>query len=64
MLLCLQAAYRDNTLGLPKYCLSENIRLINRQVLYGYLKRHFVPERMVLAGVGIEHEALVEVAQK
>lgn len=56
----LQAAYRDNTLGLPKICPPENITKINRDVLLTFMKNHFTPERMVIAGVGIEHQELVE----
>ncbi|KAG8184572.1 hypothetical protein JTE90_007688 [Oedothorax gibbosus] len=58
------AAYHSNTLGLPKLCPPENILKIDRSVLYTYLKNHFTPSRMVVAGVGIEHDALVEACQK
>ncbi|KAB7497671.1 Mitochondrial-processing peptidase subunit alpha [Armadillidium nasatum] len=58
------AAYRDNTLGLPKICPAENIMTIDRDTLFTYLKNHHTPERMVLAGVGVSHERLVEYAQK
>lgn len=47
------AAYRDNTLGLPKLCPSENLSLIDRNVLMNYLKYHHTPQRMVIAGVGV-----------
>lgn len=33
-------------------------------VLHSYLRNYYCPERMVLAGVGIEHEQLVECARK
>ncbi|RXG60105.1 Mitochondrial-processing peptidase subunit alpha [Armadillidium vulgare] len=59
-----EAAYRDNTLGLPKICPAENIMTIDRDTLFTYLKNHHTPERMVLAGVGVSHERLVEYAQK
>lgn len=59
-----QAAYRDNTLGLPKLCPPENVLLIDQHILYTYLKNHFTPSRMVVAGVGVEHEALLEACQK
>ncbi|XP_012288110.1 mitochondrial-processing peptidase subunit alpha [Orussus abietinus] len=58
------AAYRDNTLGLPKICPSENIENINRQILFTYLKNYYTPARMVVAGVGVHHKDLVEAAQK
>lgn len=47
------AAYRDNTLGLPKLCPPQNLDNINRNVLMNYLKYHHSPERMVIAGVGV-----------
>ena len=64
MLSWLQAAYRGNTIGLPKFCPHENIPLINKNTLFNYLLHHHTPERTVLAGVGMEHGKLVEQAQK
>lgn len=58
------AAYRDNTLGLPKLCPKTNSEKIDRNMLLTYLKHHHTPSRMVVAGVGVEHDALVEYVQK
>uniref|UniRef100_A0A6M2DEP9 Mitochondrial-processing peptidase subunit alpha n=1 Tax=Xenopsylla cheopis TaxID=163159 RepID=A0A6M2DEP9_XENCH len=58
------AAYRDNTLGLPKLCPPQNAELLNRNVLLTYLKQHHTPKRMVVAGVGVPHETLVEMVNK
>ncbi|KAL1131730.1 hypothetical protein AAG570_011343, partial [Ranatra chinensis] len=58
------AAYRNNTLGLPKICPEENLRKIDRNIIISYLKNHYTPERMVVAGVGIEHDELVRSVQK
>ncbi|KAF5301161.1 hypothetical protein FQA39_LY10839 [Lamprigera yunnana] len=58
------AAYRDNTLGLPKLCPHTNLEKINRQMLFNYLHTYHSPERIVVAGVGVEHARLVESAQK
>lgn len=58
------AAYRGNTLGLPKICPVENIGLISRKTLYTYLSAYHRPERMVVAGVGVDHDTLVESVQK
>ncbi|XP_034650485.1 mitochondrial-processing peptidase subunit alpha [Drosophila subobscura] len=54
------AAYRDNTLGLPKLCPPETLESIDRAVLMNYLKHHHSPSRMVIAGVGVDHDELVE----
>merc|ERR1719507_1872233 len=53
-----------NTLGLPKICPEENVGKISRQTLYTYLKAFHRPERMVVAGVGVDHDTLVEAAQR
>ncbi|XP_012231557.1 mitochondrial-processing peptidase subunit alpha isoform X2 [Linepithema humile] len=58
------AAYKLNTLGLPKICPQENIEKIDRKVLHTYLKYHYVPDRMVVAGVGVEHDDLVQAVTK
>ncbi|PVD22261.1 hypothetical protein C0Q70_18069 [Pomacea canaliculata] len=58
------AAYRDNTLGLPKICPEENIPLISREILYSYMQSVHTPDRMVVAGVGMEHEELLKSCQK
>lgn len=58
------AAYRDNTLGLPKICPEGNVDKIDRKILFTYLKNHYTPNRMVIAGVGVEHDFLVEAVQK
>ncbi|CAG9772471.1 unnamed protein product [Ceutorhynchus assimilis] len=58
------AAYRDNTLGLPKLCPPQNLDKIDREMLFLYLSQHYTPKRMVVAGVGVEHERLVEAVQK
>ena len=47
------AAYRDNTLGLPKICPQENIEKIDRNTLYTYLSSYHKPDRIVVAGMHI-----------
>ncbi|TNM89315.1 hypothetical protein fugu_003549 [Takifugu bimaculatus] len=58
------AAYRGNTVGLPRFCPVNNIDKIDKGVLHSYLQNYYSPKRMVLAGVGIEHEQLVDCARK
>lgn len=57
------AAYRDNTLGLPKICPKENIDRIDTKSMYSFMKNFHDPSRMVLCGVGMEHDTLVEMAR-
>lgn len=61
--LTFQAAYRDNTLGLPKICPKENIDKIDTKSMYSFMKNFHDPSRMVLCGVGMEHDTLVEMAR-
>ncbi|CAG9110602.1 unnamed protein product [Plutella xylostella] len=58
------AAYRGNTLGLPKICPHENVNKIDRGVILNYLQNHYTPDRMVVAAVGVEHKPFVEFVQK
>lgn len=51
-------------MGLPRFCPVDNVDKIDKTVLHSYLRSYYCPERMVLAGVGIEHEQLVECARK
>ncbi|WAR30713.1 MPPA-like protein [Mya arenaria] len=59
-----QAAYRNNSLGLPKICPVENLGLITPQTLYTFMNGFYDPKRMVIAAVGIEHESLLEMVQR
>ncbi|KPP61235.1 mitochondrial-processing peptidase subunit alpha-like, partial [Scleropages formosus] len=58
------AAFRGNTVGLPRFCPPQNLEKVDRTLLHTYLRSYYCPERMVLAGVGIEHEQLVACARK
>lgn len=58
------AAYRDNTLGLPKLCPPTNAPVIDRNMLLTYLKHHHTPQRMVVAGVGVNHDEFVKSVEK
>lgn len=58
------AAYRDNTLGLPKLCPPHNLDKIDRDVLMSYLRLHHNPERMVVAGCGVDHDEFVRHVEK
>lgn len=58
------AAYKDNTLGLPKLCPANNTTQVDRNVLLSYLKLHHTPNRMVVAGVGVDHDEFVRHVEK
>ena len=57
-----QAAYRDNTLGLPNLCPEENIPKITSSELRTFLASHYLPSRMVLTGVNVDHRQLLKLA--
>ncbi|XP_053208236.1 mitochondrial-processing peptidase subunit alpha-like [Panonychus citri] len=59
-----KAAFSANTLGLPRLCPQENISKINRDVLMSYIKTYHTPDRIVLAGVGVDHDRFVDLANK
>jgi len=58
------AAYRGNTLGLPRVCAEESIAIMTRELLYKYLQERHTPKNMVVAGVGMDHDSLVSLTQK
>lgn len=57
-------AYGGKTLGNPLLCPPERIDVIGESVLRGCMKDWYRPERMVIAGAGMRHEELVELADK
>ncbi len=60
-----KAAYWNNTLGLPKLCPDENVNgAVSQSVLMNYLSHYHTPQRMVLAGVGVDHDELVNYAEE
>ena len=71
----LQAAYRDNTFGLPRmlidYCADDaditkgtGYEQITPGDIKQFIASHYTPDRMMLAGVGVDHEQFVELAEK
>ncbi|VDM48713.1 unnamed protein product [Toxocara canis] len=59
-----EAAFNGNTLGFSKYCPSQNVDKIQREHLFTYMKQYHSPDRMVVAGVGVDHEVLVDAARE
>ena len=42
---------------------ATNIQSMTRATLMNYLSNYHSPERMVIAGVGVDHDELVEITQ-
>lgn len=57
-------AYQGETLGNSLFCPEERIDSIDTKLLLDTKKDWYRPERMVIAGSGIDHQELVELAEK
>ena len=60
----LQVAYKDNTLGMPSALPLEQAGVLGEKELRGYLSDWFRPERMVVTGLGMPHEELVDLVEE
>lgn len=59
------AAYgRDSPLGRPLQCPLDKIDALSLDTMREFRSKYFVAENMVLAGSGVEHDALVKYADK
>lgn len=59
-----EVAYDLKTLGNPLLCPEERVDLIDEKTLRGFMNEWYRPERIVIAGAGMAHEELVELADK
>lgn len=59
-----EVAYNGKGLGNPVLCPDHRIDLIDEPLLRAFMHQWYRPERMVLAGAGVPHEELVELAHK
>ena len=57
-------AYNGETLGNPLFCPEERIESIDTKLLLDTKEGWYRPEKMVLAGSGIDHQELVELAER
>ena len=57
-------AFKDNTLGMPLLCPESQLDVLGEKEVRGFMRDWFKPERMVIAGVGMQHEELVDLAHK
>jgi processing peptidase subunit alpha len=55
-----EAAYNYSGLGLPLYAPVSNLERFTPDVLASYQAAFFTPKRLVVSGVGVEHQKLVE----
>ncbi|KAH9849245.1 LuxS/MPP-like metallohydrolase [Lenzites betulinus] len=57
-------AYDGKSLGNPLLCPEERIDQIDGDALKDFMKKWYTPDRMVIAGAGMQHEELVELVDK
>ena len=57
-------AYNGEGLGNPLLCPEDRIDSIDASLMRDYMTQWYRPERMVIAGAGIAHEELLELADK
>ena len=56
------AAFGSNTVGLPKMCPDESS--LDPEIIRRYLKQYYTPDRIVLGAVGVDHQRVVDAAEK
>ncbi|KAI0654512.1 LuxS/MPP-like metallohydrolase [Cubamyces menziesii] len=57
-------AYNGKGLGNPLLCPEERIDLIDGELMRSFMRKWYTPGRMVVAGAGMNHSELVELAEK
>lgn len=57
-------AFKDNTLGNPLLCPVQSLDSMNAAHLRDFMDAWYTPERIVVAGAGMPHEKLVDLAQR
>ena len=57
-------AYDGKGLGSPLLCPEERIDLVDADMMRKYMKEWYRPDRMVIAGAGMEHKQLVDLAHE
>jgi len=57
-------AYDGKGLGNPLLCPEDHIHLIDASLMRQFMEQWYRPERIVIAGAGVMHEELVELADK
>ena len=59
------AAFPDQPMGRPVLGTEDTVKAMTRDGLAGYMRRHYGPQRMVIAGAGaLEHEQLLDLVQQ
>ncbi|GAA96566.1 uncharacterized protein L969DRAFT_94973 [Mixia osmundae IAM 14324] len=59
-----ETAFSGNTLGNPLLCPDEHLESMTPETLRAFVKMWYRPERIVLAGAGIDHQALLDIGRE
>jgi len=59
-----ETAYQGNTLGNPLLCPEDRLEKMTTETIKDYLGMWYKPERLVVAAAGVEHDQLVELAER
>ncbi|KAL3101936.1 hypothetical protein niasHS_003345 [Heterodera schachtii] len=59
-----QAAFRSNTVGLSRYCPNKLVDVVNSGHILSFLSQYYTSPRIVLAGVGVDQQFLVEAGKE
>ena len=59
-----QTAYNGNTLGNPLFMYPESAERLGEREVRGYMRDWFKPDRIVVAGLGMPHEELVDMVKE
>lgn len=59
-----EVAFQGNTLGHPLLIPEDRLAKIDAECIKSYRKEWFRPDRMVIAGAGVPHEELLQLAEK
>lgn len=59
-----EASWKDNTLGYSGICREEDVATIGREEILRYMKTFYTPSRLVVSGVGVDHEELIDLTKE
>ncbi|GJN87546.1 hypothetical protein Rhopal_000500-T1 [Rhodotorula paludigena] len=59
-----ETAFQGNTLGNPLLCPEDRLETMTPDVVEDYMRTWYRPDRLVVAAAGIEHDQLVELADR
>ena len=56
-------SFGNSAIGLARICPDESLGLITRDVILKYFQTYYIPPRIVVSGVGVDHKELVDLAK-